>query len=174
MRVEQEDLGQTVIFVPEIQKTMSRQNLPVFLLSLLVVLLLAAYLFKDNLNGFISGKMQATAQNGSWMSAGALVDSLYNYSANGLDYSYTLIEFGSKGCTVCKQMEVVLEEMRTCCPGEVNVVFVNTMFPENQQLVAHFAISAIPMQVVLDKQGTEVFRNYGFISAEDLKRKMKQ
>ncbi len=151
---------------------MSRQNLPLILSSLLVVLLLLAYLMKDNLNSFISQQMQATAVTESRLSGEALKDSLFNYSENGQPYSYTLLEFGSTGCTVCKQMEVVLEEIRTCCSEEVNVVFLNTMFPENQQLVSHFAISAIPMQVVLDKDGKEVFRNYGFISAEDLRKQM--
>ncbi|MFW6289707.1 MAG: thioredoxin family protein [Mariniphaga sp.] len=151
---------------------MSRQNLPVILLSILVVLLLAAYLFKDKVNSFISAQMQASTGIESRMSGEALSDSLFNYSKNGKPYTYTLLEFGSTGCAVCKQMEVVLEEIRSCCSKEVNVVFLNTMFPENQQLVSHFAISAIPMQVVLDKNGKEVFRNYGFISAEDLRKQM--
>jgi hypothetical protein len=32
----------------------------------------------------------------------------------------------------------------------------------------YYGISAIPMQIILDKQGTEFYRHYGFISSNDL------
>jgi thioredoxin 1 len=146
---------------------MNRQNLPVIFLSLLVLILLAGYVFKGNINRYISEKMRVTSGNN--LSVEKLIDERYNYLQNGEQFDFTLLEFGSKGCAVCKQMETVLEEISNCCSDKINVVFINTMYPENQALVKHFGISAIPIQVLLDKQGREFFRNYGFISAGDLK-----
>ena len=100
-----------------------------------------------------------------------LIDSKYNYTKNNQNYDFTLIEFGSTGCTICKQMEPVLEEIRKTEKPKVNVVFLNIMHPENLSMMKYFGISAVPMQILLDKSGKEFYRHYGFISAEELIRK---
>ena len=153
---------------------MNSKNLPVILLSILLALLiLLGFFAKDNLNNFISQKMK-TSGNETALSGKKLANSLFNYAENGLSYEFTILEFSTQNCTVCKQMEKVLEEISNCCSEKINIVFYNTMVPENQKLVSHFAIPAVPMQVLLDKKGNEFFRNYGFISAAGLKEKIDQ
>jgi thioredoxin 1 len=68
-------------------------------------------------------------------------------------------------------MEPVLEEIRNLEKPKVNVVFLNIMQPENLSIMKYYGISAIPMQILLDKQGKEFFRHYGFISTEELMKK---
>jgi thioredoxin 1 len=65
-------------------------------------------------------------------------------------------------------MEPVLEEIRNLEKPKVNVVFLNIMQPENLPIMKYYGISAIPMQIILNKQGTEFYRHYGFITAIDL------
>ena len=97
-----------------------------------------------------------------------VVDSLYNYTKNGKSFEFTLLEFGSTGCVLCKKMEPVLDEIRNNDKINANVVFLYIMKPDNLPLMKYYGISAVPMQILLDKQGREFFRNYGFISADDL------
>ena len=141
---------------------------PLFLIVPLLVLLIVAFLGRNTLNNFIAEKMRSQATGVDSLSVVQLIESNYNYSKNRADFEFTLIEFGSTGCTVCKQMEPVLEEVRKLENPKVNVVFLNIMHPENLPQMKFFGVSAVPMQILLDKQGKEFFRHYGFISAADL------
>lgn len=141
---------------------------PLLLIVPLLVLLIIAFLGRNTLNNFIAEKMRSQATGVDSLSVVQLIQSNYNYSKNRADFEFTLIEFGSTGCTVCKQMEPVLEEVRKLENPKVNVVFLNIMHPENLPQMKFFGVSAVPMQILLDKQGKEFFRHYGFISAADL------
>ena len=97
-----------------------------------------------------------------------LIDSAYNYNKNGLSFQITFLEFGAKGCSSCKMMEGVMDEIRKDYPGKVNVIFINVRLPENQKIMEYFGIAVIPTQVLLDKSGKEYFRHSGYYSADDL------
>lgn len=137
----------------------------IFLLFLLFVF---GYFQKDKLNGFISKNLAKELESGKIQSTEEFIESNFNYDQNGENYEFTLLEFGSTGCVVCKQMEVVLDEIKKSKLIKINVVFLHTMDPENQDLIKYFGISAIPMQVLLDKNGKTFFKNYGFISANEI------
>jgi len=147
---------------------MIKKSWPGILCVLLIVLLIFGYLQKDNLNGFISGKMQE--QNAPEVSGSAeeQIQTRYNYQKNGQDFDFTFLEFSSTGCAICKQMEPVLEEIKNSDKVKANVIFLHIMNPENLDLMKYYGISAVPMQILLDKQGNEFFRHYGFISTEEL------
>jgi len=134
----------------------------------MALLIILAYLNKNTLNKFISEKMKEHIDSEIVLSAEEHIESKFNYSKNALNYEFTLLEFGSTGCTICKQMEGELNKIRRSKSHNINVVFLNTTYHENQNLITYFGIAAIPMQVLLDKNGTEIFKHYGFISAEDL------
>ncbi len=127
-----------------------------------------AFMNKNVLNDFIAEKMKTMVDKETSANIEKLIDSKYNYSKNGLDYEFTLFEFSSNSCSVCKKMEVELDKIKKSHADEINVVFINTTLPENQQLIKYMGIPAIPLQVILDKKGEEIFKHYGFISAEDL------
>lgn len=120
--------------------------------------------FKESLNNSLSVMMQKYVSHKIEQSENSLIDSLYNYSANGLNYEITFLEFGATSCAACKRMESVLEEIRKKFPAHVNVVFLNVLKPENQDLMKLYGIAAIPTHVHLDKNGTECFKHTGFIS----------
>jgi thioredoxin 1 len=145
---------------------------PFILAAFLLVLLIVGYSGRNNMNRFISEKMKEQATAETKLSANELIQKNYNYAENTLDYDFTLLEFGSTGCAVCKRMEPVLEEIRNTQQTKVNVVFLHIMKSENQSLMKYYGISAVPMQILLDKQGREFFRHYGFISAAELMKKL--
>lgn len=149
-----------------------KKILPFVIVAFSAVLLLIAFLSKNKLNNFISNKMKEQTTTIDSVSVAHLIDLKYNYSVNGQNFDFTLLEFGSTGCTVCKQMEPVLEEMRNSEKPKMNVIFLNIMHPENLSMMKYFGISAVPMQILLDKSGKEFFRHYGFISVEKLNQEL--
>lgn len=98
------------------------------------------------------------------------VSGLFDYTGNGKDYSYTFLEFGSTGCISCRQMEKVMETIRSEYQDVVNVVFINVALKENQDLAEYYGIVTIPTQVLLDRNGKEYYRHHGYIPAEELSR----
>jgi thioredoxin 1 len=147
----------------------TKQVLSVVFMILSVVFIVLLFAFKDKLNDFASKSIKAQAGSDIQNSESAFIDSAYNYAKNGLKYQVTFLEFGAKGCSACKRMEGVMDEIRTNYPNRVNVVFVNIMLPANQQLMKYYGIAAIPTQVLLNKEGKEFFRHTGYYSAEELK-----
>ena len=144
----------------------------IILAVILLLLLIVGFIIKPTLNNFISKKMKELTSVEATVAVEKQIDLKYNYLQNKQIFDFTLLEFGSTGCTVCKQMESVLEEMRKLENPKVNVVFLNIMHPENLAMMKYFGISAVPMQILLDKTGKEFFRNYGFISVEKLNQKL--
>jgi len=116
--------------------------------------------------------MQAQAGSEIKISESAFIDSAYNYTKNRLSYEVTFLEFGSKGCSACKRMETVMNEIRTKYPNRVNVIFANIMLPANQRLMKYYGVAAIPTQVFLNKDGKEFFRHTGYYSTEELIRNL--
>jgi len=141
-------------------------SLTFMLLTLLFFVLLIAY--KDKLTAVASTMVKAQANSEIQNSELAFVDSAYNYVKNGQGYEATFLEFGATGCSPCKRMESVMEEIRTRYPDRVKVVFINILKPENQDLMKYFGIAAIPTQVLLNKEGKEFFRHTGYYSTNDL------
>lgn len=149
---------------------MTRKILLWILFGGMAILLVIAFFNKNALNDYISENMKDLSESET-DSVAELIDVKYNYSENGLNYEFTLLEFGSTGCTICKQMEPELDLVRKSMSSKINVIFLNTNYPETQKFIKYFGISAIPMQVMLDKNGIEFFKHYGFISADDMIKK---
>ncbi len=151
---------------------MLKKALPWFVFALLGIILVVGFAAKDKLNNYISKIMKEQATPEEVLSGEALVDSLYNYTKSGAAYEVTFLEFGALNCAACKQMETVMEQVKHDYATKINVVFINTMLPENMMMVKHFAIAAIPTQVLLNKDGEEIFRHVGAISKEELVSKL--
>ena len=146
---------------------MNKQNLPVILLAILSVLLIIAYFNKNNLNEFIADKMRESTGAENILSGQQWVDSLFNYSENHENYEFTLIQFKSGGCAICRQMEPELQKIRNNSL-HVNIAIMNVMNPNSVAVMKYFGVSAVPMHIILDKRGNEIFRKYGYIPAEEL------
>jgi thioredoxin-related protein len=60
-------------------------------------------------------------------------------------------------------MEPELEKIKKASSQKVNVTVLNVMNVNSQNVMKYFGISAVPTHLILDKQGNEIFRKYGFI-----------
>ncbi len=134
---------------------------------MLLIVLISGFLLKGKINSVISEQMKNQAGAEVILSGETWVDSLFNYETNGNDFRYTLLEFSTDRCTVCKAMKPELGKVQKNRP-EINVVFLNTMNLNTQNVMQYFGISATPTQILLNRQGKEIFRNYGFIPADGL------
>ncbi len=160
----------------KIIKFFLENKLVTFLFLIVFVLLFALLLIgltqKDKLNNSLSKMIINQAGPELNSSVELLIDSLYNYSKNASSFEITFLEFGAKGCSACKRMEGVMDEIRLKYPDKVHVVFLNIIKPESQNLMKYYGISVIPTQILLNKNGKEYFRHTGYYSSKELTKKI--
>ncbi len=145
-------------------------NLIAVLLS--VLFFVALIIFKDKLTNTASDMVMMQAGSETVQSVTAHIDSAYNYKNNAQSYEITFLEFGSTGCSACKRMEKVMDDIRQQYPDKVNVVFYNITHPKNRKLMKYYGVSVIPTQILLDTEGEEFFRHTGYISTNELTKKI--
>lgn len=78
----------------------------------------------------------------------------------------TVADFGATGCGPCDMMAPILEELREEYAERCNVVFVQV--GEQPILGARYGVRAIPVQIIFDALGKEVFRHVGFLPKDPI------
>jgi thiol:disulfide interchange protein len=138
-------------------------------LILVVAALLVALVFKNKIYDYIGSEVQKSTSEEVKFAAGQYVEQAFNYTKNNKDFEFTLLEFKSSGCSICKQMEPVLAAIKNWDGAKVNVQVIQIMNPDSQELMKYFGIAAVPTHIILNRQGKETFRKYGFIPEDELK-----
>lgn len=137
-------------------------------LTVMALLFAALLIFRSDLIDFLSENRAARMSGTSRAAVAEQTAQRYNYLQNGQPYTCTFLEFGATGCSACRQMEAVMETIRTRYPNRVQVVFVHVGRKENQDLVDYYGIATIPTQVLLDREGKEYYRHTGYLPADEL------
>jgi thioredoxin 1 len=83
----------------------------------------------------------------------------------------TMVDLGAKKCIPCKMMAPILEKLEKEYAGRAAVVFLDVW--EDPKPAHRFSIRGIPTQIFFDKEGREVFRHLGFLSEEEIVRRLK-
>ena len=83
----------------------------------------------------------------------------------------TMVDLGAKKCIPCKMMAPILEKLEKVYAGRAAVVFLDVW--EDPKPAHRFGIRGIPTQIFFDKEGREVFRHAGFLSEEEIVRRLK-
>ncbi|MDO9228589.1 MAG: thioredoxin family protein [Syntrophales bacterium] len=83
----------------------------------------------------------------------------------------TMVDLGAKKCIPCKMMAPILEKLEKVYAGRAAIVFLDVW--EDPKPAHRFSISGIPTQIFFDKRGKEVFRHLGFLSEEEIVRRLK-
>lgn len=84
----------------------------------------------------------------------------------------TLVDLGAKKCIPCKMMAPILAKLEKEYAGRAAIVFLDVW--EDPKPAHRFGIQGIPTQIFFDREGKEVFRHMGFLSEEDIVRKLKE
>ncbi|MCX6266099.1 MAG: thioredoxin family protein [Bacteroidetes bacterium] len=86
---------------------------------LAILFLVSLFVFKGSMNALISKKMKDQAGETVQKNMAMYVDSAYNFKNNMAGYQITFLEFGATGCSSCRMMEKVMEEVRSKYPSEI-------------------------------------------------------
>ena len=135
---------------------------------LMIAFVVSLFMLKDSLITFASKGMQHQLTPISQKIFADSIDQLYNYKKAGHHFQFTLLEFSGAGCSVCRKMQVELDELGQTHGQHVNIVFKQMTSPNGLQWGKYFGVVMIPTQIIMDNTGKEIFRNAGYISKEDL------
>jgi thioredoxin 1 len=141
-----------------------------------IIIFIIGFIFIFTQKQKIDNYLSKLAYQNTSLKSTAKTDSLqnqYNYEAKGLTYQYTFLEFGAKGCSGCRHMEPILAEIKKEYPDKINVIFHNLTTPEGLKHSKAFRMLMIPSQVILNRQGKEIFRHTGTIEKDELLKIMK-
>ena len=83
-----------------------------------------------------------------------------------------VMEFGGETCIPCRQMQPVLQEIRTDLgkKGRVHNFWIQT----HPEVARQFKVMAMPTQIVFDAKGTEVFRHIGVFPLPEFRKTLKE
>ena len=83
-----------------------------------------------------------------------------------------VMEFGGESCIPCRQMQPILQEIRTelGTRGRVHNFWIQT----HPEVARQFKVMAMPTQIVFDAKGTEVFRHIGVLPLADFRKALKE
>ena len=83
-----------------------------------------------------------------------------------------VMEFGGETCIPCRQMQPVLQEIRTELgkKGRVHNFGIQT----HPEVARQFKVMAMPTQIVFDAKGAEVFRHIGVFPLPEFRRVLKE
>lgn len=83
-----------------------------------------------------------------------------------------LLEFGRVGCPICKEMEIVMQEVKARYGNQLEIRLAYR--DQNDRLFRQHKVIFVPTQVFLDASKKEVFRHNGYFALEDLVQKLKE
>jgi thioredoxin 1 len=77
-----------------------------------------------------------------------------------------MLELGSEGCIPCEQMKPVMAKLSVTYKGKLEVIFVDVK--KDHDAARKYKVYMIPVQVFLDKSGSEFHRHVGFYPYEEI------
>ncbi len=93
-------------------------------------------------------------------------------SVSGSNSLPRLVDVGADKCIPCKMMAPILEELRAEYAGSLEVIFVDVWKkPEEGD---KYGVRMIPTQIFYDASGKELYRHLGFMSKEDILKKLQE
>ena len=91
------------------------------------------------------------------------------------DSKPTLIELGTRGCIRSKLMKEVIAKIKEKYGDQINVEEYDIYFSKKgNELLHKYKPFEIPAQIILDKNGKEIYRHIGYIYFEDLENLLKK
>lgn len=78
----------------------------------------------------------------------------------------TVAEFGANACASCREMKVVLSDLRKTHSERITIVEVDLI--AQRDYIRRYGIQLMPTQVFYDAQGRELSRNMGKMSADEI------
>ncbi|MFH2142726.1 MAG: thioredoxin family protein [Bacteroidota bacterium] len=145
--------------------------LNVSLIVITIAFLLSLFIFKESLLNFTSGIIQSDSQNYLNNQYAEFFKNEFNQIRNKTGLNGTVIKFGTENCVACREMSKVISELDEFY-NEIQVVKIDILSDEGNKYIGFYGISAIPVLLILDNTGNEIFRCNGYISFEDIRNEL--
>jgi len=84
----------------------------------------------------------------------------------------SVVDLGSDSCVPCKMMKPILEELKDEYRGKANILVIDIYKYRN--IASEYGVRAIPTQIFFNENGKEVWRHEGFISKEEIMKKIEE
>ena len=82
----------------------------------------------------------------------------------------SMADFGAGTCKVCKELQPTIDAAAERYRGKANIVYVDTgLYPG---IASRYRVSLIPTQIFFDSDGSEVSRNVGKITPDEIDRRL--
>lgn len=78
----------------------------------------------------------------------------------------TFVDFGAEGCQACDMMEPILAELEQTHAERASILMVQVN--EQPYLSSRYGVRAIPVQVIFDAEGKEIYRHTGFLAKDKI------
>ncbi len=94
---------------------------------------------------------------------------------NPLDVAFksgkpTVLDMGAGTCVPCKMMKPIFEELEDEYRGKTNIILLE--ISEYRNLAKKYQVMVIPTQIFFDKDGNEYWRHQGFLSKNEIIKKL--
>lgn len=89
--------------------------------------------------------------------------------ANGM---VTVLDIGSSSCIPCKMMKPIFEQLGKELEGKANILLLE--ISDYRYIANEYRVRVIPTQIFFDQNGKQYFRHEGFMSKEDILKKLKE
>lgn len=147
---------------------MKNGKLKIVLYSLVLVALVILFFKKDKLTCFVTNYMLRHNKAVVVPNDSIRFFSQFDYADKQTNYELTVVELGGNGCKPCLKMDTVLKKLSDIYNNKVKIITYKLVDDSSMVIAKYFGVNMIPTQIVLNKDGLEVFRHTGFLSEKEL------
>ncbi len=146
---------------------MKNGRLKIVLYSLVLIALLILFFKKDKLTCFVTNYMLRHNSAVVVPNDSIKFFSQFDYANRQTNYKLTVVELSGNGCKPCLRMDTVLSKIAKVYAGKVKIITYKLVNDSTMVIAKYFGVNMIPTQIVLNKNGLEVFRHTGFFSEKE-------
>jgi len=84
----------------------------------------------------------------------------------------TVLDLGAGTCIPCKMMKPIFEELEIEYEGKANILLLE--ISDHRDIANKYKVRVIPTQIFFDKSGNQYWRHEGFLSKEDIIKKLNE
>ncbi len=147
---------------------MKNKKLNIVLIVLFITLFLLLFFAKDKLSCVVTNYELRNNDIIVYQTDSAKFFMQFDNSENTKEFELSLIELGGEGCKPCIRMDTVLLELGQIYKSKVNIRTFRVTNEKGKTIAKYFGINTIPTQIIIDKNGVEIFRHTGFLSTDEL------
>ena len=147
---------------------MKNKKINILLIVIITIATLLLFFGKDKLNCAITNYKLRNSDIVINQTDSAKFLAQFHNTNKSKYFELSLIEFGGYGCKPCMKMDTVLADLGKIYGEKLNIKIIRVTEKEGRKTAKYFLVNEIPTQIIIDKNGIEIFRHTGFLSKDEL------